>query len=83
MWTEKDKVNCVIRQLKLSIKSHIKYMPFANSTRQERIGGLQLNKYNNMRLKHKRLDNVEALDKSVFNETSQMVIEGLLEVKRM
>ena len=56
-------------------------MSFANSTKQERIGALQLNKHINMRLKCESLNNVEALDKAEFNEKSQTVAEGLLDVR--
>ena len=57
-------------------------MSFANSTKQERIGASQLNKHINMQLKHKSLDDAEALYKAEFNIKSQMVAEGLLDVKK-
>ena len=35
-----------------------------------------------MLMKHECLSNVEVLDKAMFNEKRQMVVEGLLEVKK-
>ena len=63
-------------------KSYVKHVSFANSTRQERIRALQSNKHTNIRLRHKSLNNVEALDKALIKEKSQTVVEELMEVKK-
>ena len=65
-----------------AIKQQQICISFANSTKQARIGALQLNTYINIRLKYESLDNVEVLDKAVFTEKSQTFAEGLLDVKK-
>ena len=44
-WTEKEKVDCMMRQLKTRKQSHVKHVSFANGIRQERIRVSQLNKH--------------------------------------
>ena len=50
-WSSKDSVDRAIMNLKLGDNNYIKYISFANSTRNEHIGTLQLNKYINIKLK--------------------------------
>ena len=73
MLTENEKVDCIMRQLKISKQSHIKHVSFANSTMQERIRVLQLNKHTNMRLRYESLNNLETLDKLVFNQNPKLL----------
>ena len=61
IWSEKEKVDLAMRRMNLG--GHIKHISFANSTRNERIGGLQLNKCINTKLKCECLENFDALDK--------------------
>ena len=58
----KEKLDIALRQLKFSKDSYIKYVSFSNSTRNERIGELQLNKYTNIKLKYEYLEKVGILD---------------------
>jgi len=44
IWSKKEKIDFAMRQMKLSSQSHIKYVSFSNSTQQERLRALQLNK---------------------------------------
>ena len=62
----KDKIDMAMQSIKFSEKSHIKYVSLVNSTRNERIGSLQLNKYINIRLKYECLEEVRVLDKAEY-----------------
>ena len=71
-----------MRQLKISKQSYVKCVSFSNNTRIDIIRALQLNKHMNIRLRHESLNNVKILDKAVFNEKTQMVVEGSMEMKK-
>ena len=64
----KEILDFAMRQMKFSEKSHIKYVSFLNSIKNKRIGGLQLNKYTNIKLKYEYLENVGVLDQAKYQE---------------
>ena len=62
IYSAKEKVDVIIREIKLSTDSYIKYISFSNSLKQERIRALQINKFNNIKLNYERLGEVGTLD---------------------
>lgn len=54
--------------MKFSANSHIECVSFANSARNERIRGLQLNKHINAKLKYECLEKTGALDVAKYQE---------------
>jgi len=71
-----------MRQMKFSENSHIKYISFSNSTRNERIGALQLNKFINIKLKFECLENVGVFDKAYYQNKEKTVSEILMNAKK-
>ena len=76
-----DKVDIAMKQARFSRNSHIKYISFANSTRNKRIGALQLNKCINIKLKYECLENVNALELAKYNGVEQIVSEVIMSIK--
>ena len=70
-----------MRQMKLSTQSHIKYVSFSNSTKQERLRALQLNKFINIRLKYESLNNIGVLNEAVYHKKNQIVVEVIMAAK--
>lgn len=62
MRSVKEKEDAAIKQMEFSANSHIEHVSFANSARNERIRGLQLNKHTNVKLKYECLENTGTLD---------------------
>ena len=81
-WSEKDTVDKAMMNMKLGDESHVKYISFANSTRNERINALQLNKYINIKLKYECLENVDALDEIDIEEKRQTLSEVVMKAKK-
>lgn len=82
MGSVKDKIDMAIRQIKFSTHSHIKYVLFANSTRNERIGALQLNKFINIKLKYECLEDVGVLDAAKFQDQTKILSEFFMNAKK-
>lgn len=78
--SEKDNVDTAMRMMKLS--GHIKYVSFNNSTKNERIGTLQLNKCINIKLKYECLEDVGVLDEVEFNNEKSTLSEVIMSVKK-
>ena len=76
-----DKVDIVMRQSRFSRNSHIKYVSLSNSTRNERIEALQLNKCINIKLKYECLENVDVLELAKYNRVEQTVSKVIMSVK--
>ena len=76
-----DKVDIAMRQSRFSRNSHIKYVSFSNSTRNERIGVLQLNKCINIKLKYEYLENVDVLELAKYNGVEQIVSKVIMSIK--
>ena len=60
--SSKEVVGIVIRQLKMGKNHHVKPVPCSSSSKADRVGGLELNKFFNTRLKHESLDNVVEIE---------------------
>ena len=78
----KDKIDTVMRQIKFSKHSHIKYVSFTNSTRNERIGALQLNKFINIKLKYECLEDVGVLDEVKVQDQTKTLSEIFMNAKK-
>ena len=76
-----EKVDIVMRQARFSRNSHIKYVSFSNSTRNERIGALQLNKCINIKLRYECLEDVDILELAKYNGIEQTVSEVVMSIK--
>ena len=66
----------------MKFSGHVKYVYFANSTKNERIGTLQLNKCINIKLRHECLENVGILDEVLFNNEKSTVADVIMNVKK-
>jgi len=82
MSSVKEKIDIAMKQMRFSERNHIKYVSFANSTRNERIGGLQLNKYINIRLKYECIKNVRVLDIAKYQGQEKPLSEIIMEAKK-
>ena len=67
--------------MKFSSKSYVRCMLFANSTRNKRIGWLQLSKFINIKLKE-CLKDVRVLDKSVCDSKEHATSEIIMNAKK-
>ena len=67
-----------MRYMKIGKSNHAKCASFANSNRNERIGGLQLSKRINVRLKCDCLEDVDALGAANYEEKEQVVAAGIM-----
>ena len=70
----------VMKMMKFS--GHVKYVSLANSTKNERIGTLQLNKCINIKLRYECLENVGILDEVLFNNEKSTVADIIMNVKK-
>ena len=82
MSSVKEKVDRAMQSMKFSEKSHVKYISFVNSTRNERIGSLQLNKYINIRLKYECLEEVGILDEAEYQGKKKTLAEIIIEARK-
>ena len=82
MGSVKEKIDMAMRQIKFSTHSHIKYVSFANSIRNERIGALQLNKFINIKLKYECLEDVGVLDAAKFQDQTKTLSEFIMSAKK-
>ena len=80
--SNKEQLDMAMRQMKFSENSHIKYVSFSNSTHNERIEALQLNKFINIKLKYECLKNVGVLDKVYYQNKEKTVSEILMNAKK-
>lgn len=81
IWSQKEKVDLEMRNMKLGKNSYAKYVSFANSSRNERISALQLNKHINIKLKYECIEDAGVLDETEFEGTRQTVSEVVMGAK--
>ena len=68
--------------MKLSKNSYVRCISLTNSARNERIEGLQLNRFINIKLKYECLEEVEVLDKSVHEGKENAISEIIMNAKK-
>ena len=79
--SEVDKVDCKLRKMSSSNKTHIKYISFKHNTRTERIAGMNLNKLLNGRLKYDWLVDVRLFDPATSNREKKTISQIIMNAK--
>jgi len=77
-----ESVDYSLRKLSADNKHHMKYISFKNSNKQDRIAGLQLNKYINVKTKYEWLDDLQVLDEVTFNGKKMTISQILTKAKK-
>ena len=76
-----NKVDFKLRKLSTENKSHIKYVSFKNSSKADKISGLQLNRLINVKTKYEQMEDLQVLAEAEFDGQEMIVAQIVIKAQ--